>query len=123
MFFAETILAAKLLSSDPKARAENDLLYISDGNPSRYNFQIFSGSSMEKLVISEFQDIDGVRDTQTEREGKQLSVKIEVEKFDRPTRNKIFAKEKELYQEFPNTYFDFCLVDVSPEAGEDADSI
>jgi len=75
---------------------------------------------MEQVLISRFQDIDGVSDTRVKRNGEYFSVEVDLSIFDRPTRNKVFARERDLYQEFPSAEFDFCLVDVSPTDTEDA---
>ena len=121
MFISETALALSVICTDPRKKtSEQELYYIDDGNPCRNSFQIFSGTSMERMLASNFQDINGVSAVHVRKNGWQFSIEIDLSLFDRPTRNKVFEKELEMYVEFPNTSFEFCVVDASSKGAEDA---
>ena len=105
----------------PRRRlSSREIYYVTDGNPCRNDFQILTGESMEETLISEFQDIDGVQNANAHKEGNGFYVEIELSVFDRTTRNMVFEKQLEMYEEFPSTAFEFCVVDVSSKGAEDA---
>ena len=47
--------------------------------------------------------------------GTTFEVEITVTDFDRKIRNRIYAKQLDLYREFPAIDFDFFVIDGSPE--------
>jgi hypothetical protein len=121
MFLVETVLVVSTFCTVPRRKlSSREIYYVTDGNPCQNNFQIITGESMEETLISEFQDIDGVQNANVHRDQNGFYVEIELSVFDRPTRNKVFEKQLEMYKEFPSTAFEFCVVDASSKGSEDA---
>ena len=113
------IVGMQLMCSDAKRESFRDYFEIVSNGVS--SFQLTTVSLEEKLK-EQFEDLAGVGQVRMSKNGKTLSVQIEVTNFDRTTRRRIYATEREAYKTFPEYSFDFCLVDVS-ESPENAERV
>jgi len=114
IFIAEGALAMRMICSTEARRqrqAKNHPYYVS--NESSNCFQVATGTSLESKLADEIENIDGVRDVRVNRNGAAFSVDIDLLNFDKASRRRVYAKEKDLYREFPNYTFNFCLIDAS----------
>src|SRR5579863_6153636 len=62
---------------------------------------------MSDFIQCDFSSVPQVSDVRVQQRGDEFNVEISVTDFDRKVRNKIYAKEKALYREFPSLFFEF----------------
>ena len=74
---------------------------------------------MEKVGM-EFEELAGVDRVQIHQNGTRILVDVEMSKFDRSTRRHAYAKEWQMYKEYPGYTFDVRLIDQSPRQINDA---
>ena len=76
-------------------------------------FQMASGRTLEQSMKIDFGRILGVGEVRISRHGDSCSVEVDLHDFSRETRRKVYAKERELYQEHPLIGFEFRVIDAS----------
>lgn len=73
---------------------------------------------LDEFIRADFMAVRGVSGVRVDQVQKHLTVEVELVAFDRATRRKVYAKERELYREFPDYEFGFLLVDSSRTADD-----
>lgn len=94
--------------------AENYTKCLLLGEPS---MQTAESTDMASFITTDFRSVRGVSEVSVKKSGSDdYSVVVEMVRFDRATRRKVYAKEQSLYREFPNVRFDFDVIDASDAA-------
>ena len=75
---------------------------------------------METRVIEHFDKLAGVSGVRVSRNDDSFSIDVDVFTFDKPTRRRIYAKERDLNELFQNFSFDVRLIDLSGTATNNA---
>ena len=107
MIIAETILAISVLCTVPKRKVpEFDVCYVADGV---HAYQLSSGMSLERKVIIDLSEVDGVRDVDISRNGNVFDVRVAMNTLEFEKFEKVVQKELELFDAFPGLTFNFDI--------------
>jgi hypothetical protein len=69
--------------------------------------------SVEDVVKFDLESIDGVSEVGVRRAGGTFHIRVALDRFEYEVRQQVFAKELQLFDSFPDFYFD---VTVTPAA-------
>ena len=69
--------------------------------------------SVEDVVKFDLEAIDGVSEVAVKRDGGTFHIRVALNRFEYDVRQQVFAKELQLFDAFPELYFD---VTVTPAA-------
>ena len=64
---------------------------------------------IEQVIKLDMASLDGVSDVQVTRDGQTFRVRIVLNRFEYEVRKSIFAKELQLFDTFPDVYFDVTV--------------
>ena len=114
MIFGETLLAVGLSTICLPNKRSFEIL--SNANSGSSSFYACSGNSVEKEIADQLRALPSVDGVDASRNGDLVSVQVQMAKFDRVTRRRVYQKEKELFDSFPAFKIDICLVDTTSTA-------
>lgn len=109
ILIAETLLVAAVCTSTKRSSFET-LLYTTGGQSA---FEISSGISLERHIANKLCDMNGVQNARVTLEKDQLYIEVDLWNFDKATRRAVYARERELYREYPDLSIGLHLVDAS----------
>lgn len=112
MIIEGAFLALSLLSSpQPRRSCSRDFFEVGSGVSQ--SFTLSNGPSVEEVISMSLNEIVGVSGVRTQRNGKTLLVEVELSRFDKATRWKVYEAEDDLHQEFSDYQIEFRVIDSS----------
>ncbi len=119
--FIETAVAVGLFCAPTKRKHVNEFKpYVVNGASSIISFHVASGKTMERLVSEEFDELAGVGAVGVIKNGRSLSVDVEMSAFDKTSRRNVYATERRIAKSYPGYAFDVRLIDCSRQHTNDA---
>ncbi len=74
------------------------------------HFEATENLTLEDLLMIDVKCIPGVADVRVQRSGNTFRVDVILNAFEYEVREKVYSKELQLYNEFPDLDFDFRLI-------------
>jgi len=112
MIVEGAFLVVSLLSPPVRRTCSQDFFQLVGGGESQ-SFTLSSGASVEEIISMQLNEISGVRCVRTHQSGQAILVEVELTKFDKATRWKVYEAEDDLHAEFPRHKLEFRVIDSS----------
>ena len=111
----ETTIGTTLLlyTAAKRSRPQSEFLVASNGTKC---VSMASGKTVGAIMTEEFDELAGVDGVNISRDGNHFFIEVGMSAFDRPTRRRVYDKERELYKRFPKYTLSVHLNDQSQQA-------
>jgi hypothetical protein len=116
MLFETTLGTTLLVSAAARCQRQESQGFLLSSGTAR--ICVASGKSAEAIMTEEFDELAGVESVKITRDGQSFSIDIDMSMFDRATRRRIYAKERELYSKFPRYLLNVHLNDRSQQGAQ-----